>query len=222
MVLYMVIAGIVLSVLFSAFFSAAEMSFSSLNSVRLENDAKDGKRGAKVALKVSEHFDDALSAILIGNNLFNIAASSLTTVLVILIFGDDKLNAAATAILTVVIIIFGETIPKITAKKSANGFAVIFGWLVRFFMIIFYPVVKLSTNHLFEEEEVIGLAKELRKPEYNHCLEEDLPYLSIIQPQDSYRTKVLLLKAMILNLVVTLVQRIAEMPHYSETNVKGL
>ena len=79
-----------------------------------------------------------------------------------------------------------------------------------------------STNHLFEEEEVIGLAKELRKPEYNHCLEEDLPYLSVIQPQDSYRTKVLLLKAMILNLVVTLVQRIAEMPHYSETNVKGL
>jgi len=143
MVLYMVIAGIVLSVLFSAFFSAAEMSFSSLNSVRLENDAKDGRRGAKIALRVSEHFDDALSAILIGNNLFNIAASSLTTVLVILIFGDDKLNAAATAILTVVIIIFGETIPKITAKKSANGFAIIFGWLVRFFMIIFYPIVKL-------------------------------------------------------------------------------
>ena len=143
MILYMVIAGIVLSILFSAFFSAAEMSFSSLNSVRLENDAKDGRRGAKVALKVSEHFDDALSAILIGNNLFNIAASSLTTVLVILIFGDDKLNAAATAILTVVIIIFGETIPKITAKKSANGFAVFFGWLVRFFMLIFYPIVKI-------------------------------------------------------------------------------
>lgn len=79
-----------------------------------------------------------------------------------------------------------------------------------------------STNRLFEEDEVIELAKELRKPEYNHCLEEDLPYLSVIQPQDSYRTKVLLLKAMILNLVVTLIQRIAGMPQYSETNKKGV
>ena len=81
MFLYLVIAGIVLTILFSAFFSAAEMSFSSVNTVRLENDVKDGKRGAKTALKVAENFDDALSAILIGNNLFNIAASSLTTVL---------------------------------------------------------------------------------------------------------------------------------------------
>ncbi|MBQ9341144.1 MAG: HlyC/CorC family transporter [Lachnospiraceae bacterium] len=151
MFLYLVIAGIVLTILFSAFFSAAEMSFSSVNTVRLENDAKDGKRGAKTALKVAENFDDALSAILIGNNLFNIAASSLTTVLalwfieqkIVTVMGEDELNTIATAVLTILIIIFGETIPKITAKKSSNGFAVAFGWLVRFFMIIFYPVVKL-------------------------------------------------------------------------------
>ena len=120
MAMYFVIAGLVACVILSAFFSASEIAFSSVNTVRLENDAKEGKRLAKIALWVSERFDDALSTILIGNNLVNIAASSLATVLVILVTGDDKYNFVATIILTIVVIIFGETIPKITARKNAN------------------------------------------------------------------------------------------------------
>lgn len=142
MVMYFVIAGLVACVILSAFFSASEIAFSSVNTVRLENDAKEGKRLAKIALWVSERFDDALSTILIGNNLVNIAASSLATVLVILVTGDDKYNFVATIILTIVVIIFGETIPKITARKNANRYSVFAGGIIRFLMILFFPIVK--------------------------------------------------------------------------------
>ena len=83
MTVSMVIAGIVLCILLSNFFSASEMAYSSCNELRLENAAEEGSRRAKIALTIIRHFDDALSAILIGNNLVNIAASSLASVLVI-------------------------------------------------------------------------------------------------------------------------------------------
>ena len=92
LVLSAVGAGILLSIILSAFFSGSEMAFSSCNKVRLENESKEGKKGAKRALKRAENYDDTLSTILIGNNLVNIAASSLTTVFIILAFGNDSLN----------------------------------------------------------------------------------------------------------------------------------
>ena len=76
--------GIAFCILASAFFSGSEMSLSSCNPVRLENEAENGDRAAKRALKLSQDFDTTLGAILVGNNLVNTAASSLTTVLVIL------------------------------------------------------------------------------------------------------------------------------------------
>ena len=80
------IVGIVLCIIASAFFSASEMSFSSCNKIRLENAMEEGNKSAKEALHITEHFDDALSTILVGNNLVNIAASSLGSILVILLF----------------------------------------------------------------------------------------------------------------------------------------
>ena len=82
-----IVAGIVACILLSGFFSSSEMAYSSCNTLRLENLADEGSKSARAALWISQHFDDALSAILIGNNLVNIASSSLASVLVILLTG---------------------------------------------------------------------------------------------------------------------------------------
>lgn len=143
MSIYLVMAGIILCLCFSAFFSASEMSYSSCNALRLENARDDGSRKAGVAAKIIARFDDALSAILIGNNLANIAASSLASVAVILITGGDEYTWLATFLLTVLVIIFGETIPKICAKKNATRMAMAFAYPIRFLMFVLMPLVKL-------------------------------------------------------------------------------
>lgn len=132
--------AIVVLVALSAFFSASEMSFSSANRLRLENMTEDGVKGAKTALYIVDKFDDALSAILIGNNLVNIAMSSLSTVMALLIAGEEW-TWVATAITTVLVIIFGETMPKIVAKKNASRLVLIFCAPIRALMVILKPVI---------------------------------------------------------------------------------
>ena len=158
-----VILGILVCLCLSAFCSSAEMSYSSCNVVRLENLRDDGSARAAAAVKITEKFDDALSAILIGNNLANIAASSLSSVLVILLLGSDKYAWAATVVLTLLVIIFGETIPKITAKKAANTLALRYAYAVRGMTVVLKPLVWLvvSLTHLLTggkapEEEIDG------------------------------------------------------------------
>ncbi len=151
MSIYLVIAGIAVCIFFSAYFSASEMSYSSCNSVRLEKNRDGGSKKAGLALKIVQRYDDALGAILIGNNLVNIAASSLSSVLVILLVGDensDKYTWLSTLIITVLVIIFGETIPKICAKKSANKTAEKNAGFINFLMIIFKPVIWLVVNSI--------------------------------------------------------------------------
>ena len=135
-----VIAGIVLRILLSAYFSGAEMALSACNRIRLESQAEKGSRASARALKLAENYDDTLSAILIGNNLVNITASSLTTVAVILLTGSDKLNWLGTLIVTVLVIIFGETIPKIFCKKNSNKVAVNVSGSLTLIRLIFLPV----------------------------------------------------------------------------------
>ena len=147
------IALIVLIAL-SAFCSASEMAYSSANPLRLENLMEDGSARAKVAHYITEHFDHALSAILIGNNLVNIGASSLAAVTVMLLTGTDKWSWLATVILTIAVIIFGETIPKILAKQNANAVSLRHAYAVRAMMIVLAPVVLL----------VVGLVKLLTLP----------------------------------------------------------
>ncbi len=143
MSIYLAAIGIVLCICLSAFCSASEMAFSSCNSLRLENSAEDGSKKAKVAMKIIDRFDDALSAILIMNNLANIGASSLASVMVILIMGSDDEAWIATAVLTVLVIIFGETMPKIIAKKNANSITERHAYPIRFVMIVFKPLIWL-------------------------------------------------------------------------------
>ncbi len=153
------IIAIAVCVLCSAFFSAAEMAFSSANQIRLENAAEEGNASAGTALHITEHYDDALSTILVGNNLVNIAASSLGSVAVLLFFGEGY-TWLSTLLVTVAVIIFGETIPKISAKKSANRLSLVFSRPLRFLMYLFYPVtwivvklVNLITKNMKGEDE---------------------------------------------------------------------
>ena len=163
MIITLVSIGLVLCIILSAFFSASEMAFSSCNTVRLENITEEkakGWRKARTALRITEHFDSALSAILIGNNLVNIASSSLASVLVILIMDSVRYTWIATVVLTVLVIIFGETIPKISAKKNSTGFAMKASPVINVMIIVFKPViwvivglVNLITLPLKQEKE---------------------------------------------------------------------
>jgi CBS domain containing-hemolysin-like protein len=124
------IISLILCFFLSAFFSAAEMSLSAANRLRLENAAEDGDRHAALTLRLLDHFDQALGAILIGNNLVNVAASSLSSVIALSVavktgVADGLCATIATILVTIIVIIFGETIPKILAKKNANRLAVV-------------------------------------------------------------------------------------------------
>lgn len=144
MIITFLVIGIFLCILLSAFFSASEMAYSSCNQLRLENLEEEGDPRAKAAKYISDHFDFALSTILIGNNLVNIAASSLASVLLILLLGEqkgDRYAWAATLVLTLLVIIFGETIPKIKAKKNANSFSLRAAYPIRVLMVILTPVI---------------------------------------------------------------------------------
>lgn len=152
------IIGIVVCIAFSAFFSASEMSLSSCNKIRLENAKDEGDEDAKTALKVVNNYDDTLSTILVGNNLVNIASSALASILVLFLLGENY-SWLATLVLTILVIIFGETIPKITAKKNATRLATKVAKYVRFLTILFKPVtwfvvklVELFTMGLKGEE----------------------------------------------------------------------
>ncbi len=142
MSIYIVLLGIAVCIFFSNMCSASEMAFSSCNTMRLENARDGGDKRAKVAVTITERFDDALSAILIMNNLANIGASSLGSVAVILLLGDGY-AWVATLCVTILVIIFGETMPKITAKQNANRFALKYSYPVRTMMIIFFPLVRV-------------------------------------------------------------------------------
>lgn len=139
----LVFVGIFLCLCLSAFCSASEMSYSSCSQMRLEGARDSGDKRGRLAVYIIEHFDNALSAILIGNNLANICSSSLASVAVILITGSDGYAWVSTVVLTLLVIIFGETIPKICAKQNANKLALKYSYPVRFMMIIFYPLVWL-------------------------------------------------------------------------------
>lgn len=144
------VCGIVLCIIFSNIFSSAEMSYSSCNRMRLESAHENGSKRAGVALKIVDHFDDSLSAILIGNNLVNITNSTLGSLLILEIFnGDESYAWISTLAITVLVIIFGETIPKIVAKGSANRFAEGYAYFVRGLTIVLMPVIRL----------VVGLVK---------------------------------------------------------------
>ncbi len=138
----MAIIGIVICIILSGYFSASEIAFASANKLRLRTKAEAGNKRADQAYRIVEDFDEALSAILIGNNLVNIAASSITTVLIMELVGRSG-TALATAIMTVIILIFGEITPKILAKQYADRYVLFSVRPLSVIMVILRPLNKL-------------------------------------------------------------------------------
>lgn len=124
----------------SAFFSSAETAFTTVNRVRMKALADEGNSRASAVLTVLDHYSKMLSTILIGNNIVNLTASSLTTILASKVFGSYAVGIA-TGILTLTILIFGEIIPKNTAMIYSDKISLIYAKIILFLMKIFTPVV---------------------------------------------------------------------------------
>ena len=139
------IIAIVLLVVFSAYFSATETAFTSANRIRLKNLAGDGDKKAKQVLDMSENYDALLSTILVGNNIVNIAMSSIATVFFMKLY---PLYGAtiATIVITVVVLVFGEISPQSIAKEKAESFAMFAAPLLKVFIVILTPVNWIFTQ----------------------------------------------------------------------------
>ena len=144
------IAALVVLIALSAFFSGSEIAYSSVSEMRLKRFfAETGSQRARRALYITENYDRALSSILIGNNLVNLASSTISTQFFIRLLADRGLvseNAAAaisTAAITILVLIFGEIMPKLAGKSDPEGFSMDVSRPIRGFMILFAPVVFL-------------------------------------------------------------------------------
>ena len=163
-------------VAFSAYFSATETAFSSLNRTRLRVLAEKGDKRATLACSLSEQYDKMLTSILIGNNIVNIALSSLCTLLFIHLLGDGGATVA-TAVTTVVVLVFGEVTPKSLAKESPERFAMFSAPFLRVVMWVLSPfawlfsqlkklvgrVVRSGGERPMTQEELLMLVDEVQQ-----------------------------------------------------------
>ena len=152
---------ILLMILLSAFFLASEISFNASNKLRLKKAAEAGSKSAALAYHISEDFTSALSAILIGNNLANIAASTAATVLTMRLLlgivdlkgGDGVASLLSTIVMTLLILVFGEIVPKVFAKNNADRVVRWFAYPTKALTFLFFPLVWLVMKliHLLQK-----------------------------------------------------------------------
>lgn len=136
------VLAIVGLIMMSAFFSGNETAYATANRLRLKAAADSGKRGAKLAFRLYESFDRVLITILIGNNLVNIAASAVATVIAVMLLGEGG-AWLATLVMTILIITFGEVLPKIAAARTAGRFAARTSILMTAIDTVLFPLVWL-------------------------------------------------------------------------------
>ena len=142
----------------SAYFSASEIAFNSANKMRLKKSADNGCCNSKIAYNICDKFTTSLSAILIGNNLANIAVSTCTTLIVMNLFKNNVALAStvATILITVVILIFGEIIPKILSKQNADTVVRVIAIPTRVLTFILSPFVFIVMALLFVLRKMWG------------------------------------------------------------------
>ena len=138
--------ALVILVGFSAFFSASETAFSSLNQIRLKSRAEDGDSSAARVLAMAEQYDKLLSTILIGNNIVNIAAASIGTILFTRMLGAERGATVSTIVLTIIVLIFGEVTPKSLAKEMPEKVATAVSPFLVLLMALRTPLTWLFTQ----------------------------------------------------------------------------
>lgn len=157
---------IICCIIMSAYFSATETAFSSLNRIRIKNMAEKGNKKAKLVMRLSEKYDSLLSTILIGNNIVNIASASLSTVIFVKMLGENAGPSISTAVTTVVVLIFGEISPKSIAKETPEKFAMFSAPILNVLMIFLTPfnllfgLWKKLLSLLFKSEEDRSITEE--------------------------------------------------------------
>ena len=141
---------IILLVMCSAFFSSTETAYSSVSKIRLKNYADNGNKKAKRAYEIAENYDKALATLLVGNNIVNIAASALATLLFVSFLGDANGTLASTVVLTIVVLIFGEVLPKNIAIENSEKMCMNSAMVLYILMVLLTPVtfVLLKLNNV--------------------------------------------------------------------------
>ena len=168
---------IVCCIIMSAYFSATETAFSSLNRVRMKSLAEKGNKRAALVLRLSENYDSLLSTILIGNNIVNITSTSVATVLFVRLLGEERGSSLSTLVMTIVVLIFGEVSPKSLAKEVPENFALFSAPILRVLVIILSPanflfgqwkkllslIFKFSRENGITEEELLIMVEEAKQ-----------------------------------------------------------
>ena len=169
---------IVLLLMGSAFFSGTEIAFTSLNKLRLKKEADTATKAEKLVLYICNHYEHALSTVLIGNNLVNIGATSIATVIAVNLaaasqgkISDDTASSIVTVVMTIVILIVGEITPKMLAKRYNEVILKVVCWPLMALMVILSPAVFISTAVV----NLFSLLWRRKKDEENVTItEEDL------------------------------------------------
>ena len=186
----MTLIGILAILVFcSSFFSATETAYSSINKIKLKNMASAGSRKAQKALELADGYDRLLSTILVGNNVVNILASSLATVLFVqnLGFGDAGVSLS-TAVMTIVILIFGEISPKSIAKETPEKFAMAVAGVIGCIQTLLTPInflfslwkkllsmmFKVENDDSMTQEELLTIVEEAQNEGDLEAHESDL------------------------------------------------
>ncbi len=161
----------------SAFFSATETAYTSVNKIRIKNMAVEGNKKAEKTLKILDRFDALLSTLLIGNNIVNITSASIATVIFTNWLGGDKGVTVSTIVMTLLVLVFGEITPKSLAKEMPEKFAMAAVPIVKVLMVVLTPfniifgawkkllgkVVHIGKKQSMTEEELMTMIDEVEQ-----------------------------------------------------------
>lgn len=167
------IIAIVVLVMLSAYFSATETAFTSVNRIKMKNMAAEGDKKAELVLQLESKYDKLLTTILVGNNIVNIAMTAIATLLFVELMGAAGATVS-TVVITIVVLIFGEISPKNIAKEKPETFSMFSAPLIKVLMILLTPVnflftqwkklltkvFKLGGDHTITEDELLTIVEE--------------------------------------------------------------
>ncbi|HOI46724.1 MAG TPA: hemolysin family protein [Bacilli bacterium] len=185
---FLLLAIIAVLIILSAFFSASETAYSSVNTIRLKSYVEEKRKGARKALYIADHFDKTLSTILVGNNFVNIAATTLAAFILTKTITDPTFaNIINTILMTIIVLIFGEIVPKSYAKEHSERFALRFASIMYFtikimtpFTFLFIKIKGALLRHVDENNEPTVTEDELDK--IIETMEEE----GVIESKDAY------------------------------------
>ncbi len=176
---------VVFCIIMSGYFSATETAFSTFNKTRMKTIAEKGNKKAKLVLKLADNYGNLISTILIGNNIVNIGASTVGSLLCLKLIADQEIAATVnTVVLTIIVLIFGEVTPKNIAKEIPEKFSMFSAPLIQVLLWIFTPfnwffsgikwvitkVLKTSDDNKMSQEELLMFVEEV---EQDGSIDED-------------------------------------------------